>query len=158
MGLRIRETAETIEVHLDPQEKESQMQKPWRVLVVSSHMECRKSLLQILDTLPIDVITCATLEEAEEVLGRQPFELVFCDEYLPDGSFHDLIAGRENGHKRPLIAVLIRAGDWGDYVTAVRLGAFEAIRYPFHATDVELVIIRATHELEKRAFYSTTAG
>ncbi len=132
------------------------MQKPWRVLVVSSHLECRKTLLQILETLPIDVISCSNLEEAEEVLSRQPVELVFCDEYLPDGSFHDLIAGRENGHKRPLITVLIRAGDWGDYVAAVRLGAFEAIRYPFHATDVELVIIRATHELEKRAFFSTT--
>ena len=157
MGLRIRETAETIEVHMDPKAEASEMQKPWRVLVASSHMECRRSLLQILGTLPIDVISASSLEEAEEVLAKQPFELVFCDEYLPDGSFHDLIAGRENGQKLPLVAVLIRAGDWGDYVAAVRLGAFEAIRYPFHATDVELVIIRATHELEKRAFYSTTS-
>ena len=65
------------------------------------------------------------------------------DEYLPDGSYSDLIHSNHWNHKIPRVVVATRHGDWDLYFEALRKGAFDITRSPWHATDVEMILIRA---------------
>jgi DNA-binding NtrC family response regulator len=111
-------------------------------------MEVRRSLLRTLEALSTDVVVCVTRAQAEEVLSTQTVEIVFCDEHLPDGSYCDLI---RCGHRIPRVVVTTRTGEWELYFEAVTKGAFDVIRSPWYATDVELAVIRALREEDRPA-------
>ena len=115
------------------------------ILVVSSHIEGRSALVSMLRRLSMNVIACAALKQTEEFLSQERVGLIFCDENLSDGSFRDLLAARK-GQKAPPIVVAIRTGDWNEYLEAMRLGAFDAIRCPLLPRDVERVVNRAIHD------------
>jgi DNA-binding NtrC family response regulator len=121
-------------------------QRQVRVLVASPQLKVRQVLIRTLDRLSADVISCSTRTQAEEVLARQEVDLVFCDEYLPDGSYSDLIHSNHWNHKIPRVVVATRHGDWDLYFEALRKGAFDITRSPWHATDVEMILIRALRE------------
>jgi DNA-binding NtrC family response regulator len=124
------------------------MQRPWDVLVVSKEMENRKALQLVLEQLSLNVIQCSDLVQASEVLSRQPVELVFCDDSLSDGTYRDLLPPKKQGRK-PRLVVMMRTGEWEEYVEAMRLGAFDAMRRSWHPTDVELLVLLAMHEEQK---------
>ena len=117
-----------------------------RALVVASRLEDRQSLVRVLEAIPADVTVCSSRSQAEEVLSRQSFEIVFCDEQLPDGLYSDLLHVNRLGDKMPRIVVLTRSGDWELYFEAVNKGAFDVIRTPGYPTDVEMTVIRAVRE------------
>ena len=124
----------------------STLQRHVHALVISPRLELRKALLQALESLSADVISCSGRAQAEEVLSHQSFEVVFCDEQLPDGSYADLIHADHCEHKIPRVIVATRVGEWELYLEAMRKGAFDVVRAPWHATDVEMTVIRALHE------------
>jgi DNA-binding NtrC family response regulator len=127
------------------------------VLIVSPLIEVRRPLLKTLERLSTDVLVCSTLAQAEEVLLLKAVEVVFCDEHLVDGSYQDLIHAGHFEHRIPRVVVTTRTGDWELYFAAVAKGAFDVIRSPWHATDVEMVVIRALRE-EQQALSSQAAS
>ncbi len=133
------------------------MRQQWNVLVASSSMEDRASLMHILDSLSLNVISCSEVTQAQEVLARQDVPLVFCDERLADGGYRDLLACTAN-RKPPRIVVTIRTGDWDQYLDAMRQGAYDAIRFPLQPTDVELVVLRAMRENREAGCPAKPAG
>jgi DNA-binding NtrC family response regulator len=120
-----------------------------RSLVVSSHLEGRRSLVEALEALGVDVTVCGNRTQAEEVLSKQSFEIVFCDEHLPDGLYSDLVHPNHRDHRIPRLVVTTRCGDWDLYFAALAKGAFDVIRRPGYATDLEMVVIRALHDDER---------
>lgn len=84
------------------------------------------------------------------------FQLVFCDEYLPDGSYGDLLQPDHFNQQIPRVVVATRNGEWELYFDAMRRGAFDVVRSPWHPTDLEMVVIRALRE-EQRAEPSVSA-
>jgi DNA-binding NtrC family response regulator len=122
------------------------VQRYVRALLVSPRLEVRKALLQVLESLSADVTCCTNRVQAEEVLAHQRFEVVFCDEHLPDGSYADLIHADHFEHRIPCVIVATRVGEWEFYFEALRKGAFDVVRAPWYATDVEMTVIRALHE------------
>jgi len=115
-------------------------------LVVSPRLEVRKPLLHALEDLSVDCISCSNRAEADEVLSHQSFEVVFCDESLPDGCYSDFIHSEHFEHRTPRVIVATRAGEWELYFEATRKGAFDVIRSPWYPTDIEMAVIRALHE------------
>jgi DNA-binding NtrC family response regulator len=122
-----------------------------RALLVSPDMDVRRTLVRTLEALSADVIVCATRAQAEEVLSRQAVEIVFCDEHLSDGSYCELIHSFGPDGEIPHIVVITRTGEWELYFEATRKGAFDVIRSPWYATDVELAVIRACREQDPPA-------
>lgn len=133
------------------------MREQWDVLVASSSMENRRSLLRILEPLSLNVISCSALRQAQEVLSRQEVLLVFCDEVLGDGSYRDLLLADKVRRGNLRVVVTIRTGEWDEYLEAMRLGAFDAVRCPLHPTDIELVLLRAARESRETMAYRMTA-
>lgn len=121
------------------------MSKEWDVLVASANLEHRRSLVRILEQLPINVIPVSTFQQAEEVLSRQRIELMFSDQRLPDGSYQELLTRTHVGTP-PRVVLTAEAGDSVDPFKAAEFGVLGMLRYPFLPTEVELQIIRAAHE------------
>lgn len=117
-----------------------------RVMVVSPQLEVRQPLIRTLEVLGTDVFACSTRTQAEEVLSRQGVEVVFCDEHLADGSYRDLINSTYGEHQVPRVVVTTRTGEWDLYLEALGRGAVDVIRFPWHPTDVELIIVRALRD------------
>lgn len=128
-----------------------------RALVVSSQLEGRQPLVRMLEAIPADVIACSNRIQAEEVLSRQGFEVVFCDEHLPDGCYSDLLHSNHWEHKVPRVVVTTRTGDWDLYFEAIERGAFDVIRTPGYPTDIEMTVIRAVREDDRQDLSSAVA-
>ena len=122
------------------------LQRHVRALIISPNIEVRRTLLRTLEALPTDVIVCSTRTQAEEVLSRQTVDVVFCDEHLPDGSYDGLIHSNHWKHRIPRVVVTARTGERDLCFEAVRNDAFDVIRSPWCAADVEMAVIRALRE------------
>ena len=62
------------------------------LLIVSSRLEHKRALLQILDGLPLNVFAAGSVEQAEEALERHDISVIVCDERISDGTYHDVLA------------------------------------------------------------------
>ncbi len=122
------------------------MSKEWDVLVASANLEHRRSLIRILEELALNVISVSTFQQAEEVLSRQHIALMFSDHRLPDGSFRELLNHAHSAGQTPHVVLTTETSDTVDPKEMAECGVLGTVRYPFRATDVELQIIRATHE------------
>jgi DNA-binding NtrC family response regulator len=112
-------------------------------------MNVRRTLVRTLEALSADVIVCSTRAQAEDVLSRQAVEIVFCDEHLPDGSYCDLIRSVGPDGEIPRVVLITRTGEWELYFEATSKGAFDVIRSPWYATDLEMAVIRACREQDR---------
>jgi DNA-binding NtrC family response regulator len=93
--------------------------------------------------LPVDGYSVPTLRDAREILARQSFGVVFCEERLPDGLYGDLLAEVRLDKRDTRFVVMLCVGEWEEYLNALRLGASEVLRCPLHPTDVDLAMIHA---------------
>jgi DNA-binding NtrC family response regulator len=128
------------------------MSEQMQALIVSDRMTHLKSLLTILNTLPINVYVASTLRQAKAVLSSQSFAVVFCDERLPGGSYRDLlVAPTTYGDATPSqLIVMLHTGGWDEYLEAIEHGAFEAIRCPIEPNEVVETLIHATRNRLQR--------
>jgi DNA-binding NtrC family response regulator len=126
-------------------------------LVVSDKMEHVQSLVRILDGLLTNVYVACTIKQAQEVLGRQPLGLVFCDERISGGSYRELLSAGDARRRASRLVVMLQTGEWDEYLEAMRLGAFEVIRCPVQPTDVEMTLINASRDQAHRAAMRMTA-
>jgi DNA-binding NtrC family response regulator len=124
----------------------AKLQRHVLVLIVSPNIEVCRALRRTLDGLLTDLIVCSTETQAEEVLSKQTVDVVFCDEHLPDGSYDELIHAKHWDHRIPRVAVTTRTGEWDLCFEAVTKGAFDVIRSPWYAADLEMGVIRAPQE------------
>lgn len=121
-------------------------QRQVRCIVVSCELEVRKPLLRTLECLGIDVVVCNRILHAEESLSKIPVDIVFCDEHLPDGPYTDLIHAYHCANQMIRVVVTTQHGGWDLYFHALAKGAFDVIRCPCNAADVEMTVIRALRE------------
>jgi DNA-binding NtrC family response regulator len=126
-------------------------------LIVSERMEHVHSLVKILDGLAINVYVAYSLRQAQEVLYRQAFGMVFCDERVSGASYRDLLQSGDARRKVAQFVVMLQTGEWDEYLEAIRLGAFEVIRCPVQPTDVEVTLIHATRDQAQKAAMRMTA-
>jgi DNA-binding NtrC family response regulator len=117
-----------------------------RALVVSPELGNRKPLLRTLEALQVDIIVCTTRVQAEQILVTKRVDIVFCDGYLPDGRYSDLVLATSGSSTGPPVVVTTRTGDWDLYFAALDEGAFDVIRCPCYAQDVEMTIVRSLTE------------
>ncbi|HVB56531.1 MAG TPA: response regulator [Candidatus Acidoferrales bacterium] len=134
------------------------MTVPWEILIVSSDLEGRRALTTILNRLGIDPICAATIEESLELLSKEAIGVVFCDQYLADGNYRNLLAASHRLTSRMRMVVISRQGNWDEYLEAMRQGAFDLIASPCRPTDVEWMVIQAKRdERNRRSEAASTA-
>jgi DNA-binding NtrC family response regulator len=130
---------------------ESNMNQERTVLIVSCRPENRKTLVRVLDEFSIDSYVAPTIRDAREVLASQPLSMVFCEERLSDGSYSDLLTSVRATWPETRFVVLLCTGEWEEYLQAMRLGAQEVLRCPLRPTDIDLALIQAMKQNDRKA-------
>lgn len=126
-------------------------------MIVSSRAEHWRALTRVLAAAPVRVFAAFSLRQAEQALSRHSVAIIFCDDSLSDGSYRELLSQRAERNK-PDLVLLLRSGEWREYLEAMQRGAFDVLRCPLLPTEVEAVLLRAlpNYAARRAAFPNAT--
>src|ERR1700733_1715113 len=115
-----------------------------RVLVVCSRAANSQVIENAIRNWMFDTVVCSSVREAEDLLAKRDFALVFCEDHFKEGTYVGLLSVFGQHSKVPIV-VMISDGDQ-DFVfrEAMALGALGVIPNPCSAKDVQWMVIRAT--------------
>jgi len=129
------------------------MSNTWQIMVASSNLENRRSLVSILDRQGFGILCASNVSQCREILDSQNVGLVFCDRSFADGDYRDVLAaaaGRRPGAKARVV-LLAALADSDQYKRAKDQGVFEVIGAACRPTDVEWMVIQARRDEQRRA-------
>lgn len=106
-------------------------------------MIVRKNLEQQLRQRRYDVAAATTVAEAQELLGKDNFDLIFADIRLPDGEGTELLRQIQQRAYKPLVVMVTGFGSVESAVSCMRDGAFDYIIKPFSADTIEVTLKKA---------------
>jgi two-component system response regulator AtoC len=124
-----------------------------QILIVSSELENRRALNEILCKEGHETICASRVSECQEALQTQKVSLIFCDRRLSDGSYRDVIAATRAARQPVRVIVTSRLADWDEYLDALHNGAFDLISSPCQPTDVLWSIVQARREDQEHAAF-----
>jgi DNA-binding NtrC family response regulator len=117
-----------------------------QILIVSSELENRRALNEILRKEGHETICASRLSECQEALQTQNVFLIFCDRRLSDGNYRDVLSATRTARQPARVIVTSRLADWDEYLDALHNGAFDLIASPCQPTDVLWAIVQARRE------------
>src|SRR5438270_3505234 len=124
-----------------------------QILIVSSELEHRRALNDILRKEGHETICASRVSECQEALQAQNISLVFCDRRLSDGTYRDVVAATRAARHHIRVIVTSRLADWDEYLDALHNGAFDLIAAPCQPTDVLWAIVQARREDQEHAAF-----
>jgi DNA-binding NtrC family response regulator len=128
------------------------MAKETDLLIISSRLENKRSLLHFLEGLPLNIYTVGSVEEAEAAFEGHPIDVVMCDERISDGTYHDVLALTLDKKPATQFILLLCTGGQEEYSEALRLGVGTVVRPPLHPTDIELALIHALRQKHEEVY------
>lgn len=99
-------------------------------LVVSSDGEVRQKLAESLGECGLGSILSSTVAESRIAMAGRDVFVVVCNEWLPDGSYVDIVKLVARSCASIPLIVISRIGDWPEYFRALDRGAFDYLAYP----------------------------
>lgn len=118
-----------------------------RVLIACSDPEGRRALTSALAGCGLKPVYAPTVAGARAVLAHRRVSVVFCASELADGRFQDVLAAAKQTHREVPVIVASRSDDTGQYLEAMRAGAFDYVATPCRRRDVERIIANALHRI-----------
>lgn len=128
-----------------------------KIIVLDDEMIIRKSLEQQLRKKRYSVASASTLKEAQALLGKDKFDLMFVDVRLPDGEGTEILDMFQRNPDAPMVIMITGFGSIDNAVECMRLGAFGYITKPFDQKQIEMEIKRAedyARALKVNRYYS----
>jgi DNA-binding NtrC family response regulator len=119
------------------------VEKPLQVLVVSRHAETRRTLSGVLRDLPVRTHSLFTVAQARQFVNARHVDLVFCEELLSDGSYKQVLGSVRAAQSGVRFVLVMRSGEWAEYLEALRLGVEDVLRPPLLPIDIDLVFIHS---------------
>ena len=116
-----------------------------KLLIVCSDPNGRRALENALVRSPMERVFAESINEAREVLEREPAALVICALDAPDGGLQALLDGTNLSPGRVPVVVASRRGETSEYLDAMRAGAFDFITQPYRSEEVERIVTSALH-------------
>jgi len=132
-----------------------------KVIVLDDELIIRKSLEAQLRKRKYMVATASTLAEAEALVQKDSFDLMFMDMRLPDGEGIQLLERMASMPSRPIVIMMTGYGTIESAVKSMQLGAFDYLLKPFSVEQIDIALNRAEEnsQLVKLAqFYSEESG
>lgn len=121
------------------------MDTPWQIVVASSNLEGRRRITTVLVRLGFDPICVSSVSQCREVLAKEQINLIFCDRFLSDGNYDDIVAASHTTESRPFVVLACRHNN-SEYRKAIGSGVFEVISEACHPSEVEWMVIRANRD------------
>ncbi|NLX18097.1 MAG: sigma-54-dependent Fis family transcriptional regulator [Desulfobulbus sp.] len=123
------------------------MQQTYSVLVIDDEESIRRLLQKELSTERREVKTAADAASALAMMRNHRFDVILMDLRLPDTSDLDLLIQTRELVPHTEVIMVTGHGDIDIAVEAMKLGAYDFIRKPFHLDRLDLLIERAHHRV-----------
>ncbi len=114
-----------------------------RILVIDDEPLVRRSLEEILRSRRIQMVAATTLAAADELLGKDVFDLILLDLRLPDGDGQRFLEQVMARPVHPLVVMMTGYGSVASAVNCMRGGAFDYLLKPFDSTQIDIVLRKA---------------
>ena len=115
------------------------------ILLVDDNLELLKALAKVLEKDGYAVVpqACATDALKHVNATKQQFDLVITDVSMPGMNGRGLLAAYKTAFPQTPVIVITAFGDWGQYMEALRGGAFEYLSKPLDKNELLAAIRRA---------------
>jgi DNA-binding NtrC family response regulator len=114
-----------------------------KIIVLEDDLIVRKSLEQQLRYRRYDVASASTIAAAQELLGRDNFDLMIVDVRLPDGDGTELLKQLQSRPSRPLVVMISGFGTVDLAVECMSNGAFTFLTKPFSPEQLAVTLKKA---------------
>lgn len=114
-----------------------------KIIVLEDDQIVRRHLEEILRQRRYDVAAASNIAEAEELLGKDTFDLIFVDVRLPDGEGTDLLKRIQSRPQKPLVVIVTGFASVESAVNCMKDGAFDYIIKPFSADTIDFTLKKA---------------
>jgi len=112
-------------------------------MVVDDEPIIRKSFEELLRPKRYSITSVGSLSDAERLLKKDHFDLLFLDVKLPDGEGTDLLERLMKMPERPMTIMMSGYGTVESAVNCMRQGAFDYLLKPFSLNQIEVLVQKA---------------
>ncbi|MCF7802028.1 MAG: sigma-54 dependent transcriptional regulator [Candidatus Marinimicrobia bacterium] len=113
------------------------------ILIVDDDPQIRAELTEFLQEEQYDTTAVETAEEALALIKSEQPDLILSDIFLPTMGGLELLDRVKKSHAEIDVIMITGHGDVSTAVSAMKLGARDYIKKPFHLDEILLVITRA---------------
>ena len=121
-----------------------------QLLVIDDEDPIRRLLSRMIELEGYNVSQAADCQSALKLLRKQPYDVILCDVFLPDGNGVDLVTDIKRLAPQSEVILLTAHGNIPDGVQAIKNGAFDYITKGDDNRKIIPTISRAIDEVEKR--------
>ncbi|HZP59647.1 MAG TPA: sigma-54 dependent transcriptional regulator [Opitutaceae bacterium] len=114
-----------------------------KILVIDDEPIVRLTLEELLRLHRFTVSSASSLVEADKMVARESFDLLFVDVHLPDGNGQEFLERISALPERPMVVMITGYGTIESAVSCMRAGAFDYLIKPFTAGQIEVVLQKA---------------
>jgi DNA-binding NtrC family response regulator len=114
-----------------------------KIIVLEDDLIVRKSLEQQLRYRRYDVASASTIAGAQELLGKDNFDLMIMDVKLPDGDGTELLKQVQSRPSKPLVVMISGFGTVDLAVECMSNGAFTFLTKPFSPEQLAVTLKKA---------------
>ena len=101
-----------------------------RALVIDDEPDIRELLSITLGRMDIDCEVASNVKEAQELLGKNDYQVCLTDMRLPDGNGIDFVSYIQNHKPQLPVAVITAHGNMESAIQALKAGAFDFVTKP----------------------------
>lgn len=98
---------------------------------------------EALDRCGFEPVLLSTIAELRSCIRKSDISVLVCEEVLLDGNYKEVLRVSRGAAGHIPVVVLSRLAKWDQYLEAIRLGAFDCLRYPFRTGELRWVVNRA---------------
>jgi DNA-binding NtrC family response regulator len=119
---------------------------PRRILAVGSDRASGQVIEHATQAWMFETRVCSSLREAENLLAKQEFALIFCEERFEGGTYRELLSVIRGSHRVPVVVMISDVEEESAFREAMELGAFGVLASPCSTKDVQWMVIRAAQQ------------
>jgi DNA-binding NtrC family response regulator len=121
------------------------------VLIICSDSAHGNKAAEIVRDMSLPSVLCDSLTDARSLIEQQAFQLVLCDDELPDCNLRTALKVLSSATGGVPVIVLSHLADWDAYMKALSAGAFDYIACPPEPIETERILRHAINQnLETR--------
>jgi DNA-binding NtrC family response regulator len=120
-------------------------------LILTSDEHATERVPPMLAECGLEPICLSSIGELRTGALDKSAALILCEDVLPDGDFRDVLRVLTAAARKIPVVVFSRFADWDAYLRAVRLGAYDCMRYPFHSRELQWILRQIMRAQQARA-------